>query len=112
MLRQSRSRYVLASERWAPSQRISFHARVLPSDSYSHVIRGTEWLSSTPKHVMLYDMFGWQKPVFAHLPLLTNLDKSKLSKRQGDASVNYYKVSHIPSTIDLLWFYRRPLVLP
>ncbi|PRP76789.1 glutamate-tRNA ligase [Planoprotostelium fungivorum] len=57
----------------------------------SHVIRGTEWLISTPKHIMLYDMFGWEKPIFAHLPLLTNLDKSKLSKRQGDASVGYYK---------------------
>ena len=37
----------------------------------SHVIRGEEWLSSTPKHILLYDAFGWEKPLFAHLPLLT-----------------------------------------
>lgn len=52
----------------------------------THVIRGEEWLSSTPKHVMLYDAFGWERPVFAHLPLLLNPDRSKLSKRQGVVS--------------------------
>lgn len=57
----------------------------------THVIRGEEWLSSTPKHVILYDYFGWQKPVFAHLPLLLNPDKSKLSKRQGDVAVEDYR---------------------
>ncbi|MCW9065466.1 MAG: glutamate--tRNA ligase [Ignavibacteriaceae bacterium] len=57
----------------------------------SHVIRGEEWLSSTPKHVILYDYFGWEMPVFAHLPLLLNPDKSKLSKRQGDVAVEDYK---------------------
>ncbi|EKD33011.1 MAG: hypothetical protein ACD_76C00105G0014 [uncultured bacterium] len=53
----------------------------------THVIRGDEWLPSTPKHKLLYDAFGWQAPQFAHLPLLLNPDKSKLSKRQGDVSV-------------------------
>jgi len=57
----------------------------------SHVIRGEEWLSSTPKHVLLYQYFGWQLPRFAHLPLLLNPDKSKLSKRQGDVAVEDYR---------------------
>jgi len=57
----------------------------------SHVIRGEEWLSSTPKHIILYDYFGWDKPIFAHLPLLLNPDKSKLSKRQGDVAVEDYR---------------------
>jgi len=57
----------------------------------SHVIRGEEWLSSTPKHVLLYEYFGWDPPVFAHLPLLLNPDKSKLSKRQGDVAVEEYR---------------------
>ncbi len=56
----------------------------------THVIRGEEWLSSTPKHVLLYEYLGWEKPVFAHLPLLLNPDKSKLSKRQGDVAVEDY----------------------
>lgn len=57
----------------------------------SHVIRGEEWLSSTPKHVLLYDAFNWERPKFAHLPLLLNPDKSKLSKRQGDVAVEDYR---------------------
>ena len=57
----------------------------------THVIRGEEWLSSTPKHVILYEAFGWETPVFAHLPLLLNADRSKLSKRQGDVAVEDYK---------------------
>lgn len=57
----------------------------------THVIRGEEWLSSTPKHVLLYDAFGWERPYFAHLPLLLNPDRSKLSKRQGDVAVEDYR---------------------
>jgi glutamyl-tRNA synthetase len=57
----------------------------------THVIRGEEWLPSTPKHILLYDFFEWKKPLFAHLPLLLNPDKSKLSKRQGDVAVEDYK---------------------
>lgn len=56
----------------------------------SHVIRGEEWVSSTPKHILLYKAFNWSPPKFAHLPLLLNPDKSKLSKRQGDVSVEDY----------------------
>ena len=57
----------------------------------THVIRGEEWLSSTPKHILLYNAFGWELPIFAHLPLLLNADRSKLSKRQGDVAVEDYK---------------------
>lgn len=57
----------------------------------THVIRGEEWLPSTPKHVLLYRSFGWEAPLFAHLPLLLNPDKSKLSKRQGDVAVEDYR---------------------
>lgn len=53
----------------------------------THVIRGEEWLSSVPKHLRLYEAFGWKPPKMAHLPLLLNPDKSKLSKRQGDVAV-------------------------
>jgi glutamyl-tRNA synthetase len=57
----------------------------------THVIRGEEWLSSMPKHILLYEYLGWEKPIFAHLPLLLNPDKSKLSKRQGDVAVEDYR---------------------
>ena len=57
----------------------------------SHVIRAEEWLSSLPKHVQLYRSFGWQPPVFCHLPLLRNADKSKISKRKNPVSLNYYR---------------------
>ena len=57
----------------------------------SHVIRGEEWLPSLPKHIHLYNCFNWEIPKFAHLPLLLNKDRSKLSKRQGDVAVEDYK---------------------
>lgn len=59
----------------------------------SHVIRGEEWISSLPKHVLLYQAFGWEPPVFCHLPLLRNPDKnkSKLSKRKNPTSIEYYR---------------------
>jgi nondiscriminating glutamyl-tRNA synthetase len=47
-------------------------------------------VSSTPKHIILYNYFGWEAPNFTHLPLLLNPDKSKLSKRQGDISIQHY----------------------
>ena len=56
----------------------------------THVIRGEEWLPSTPKHILLYQAFDWTTPVFAHLPLLLNPDRSKLSKRQGHVAVEDY----------------------
>ena len=57
----------------------------------THVIRGEEWISSTPKHVLLYKYFDWDMPTFAHLPLLRNPDKSKLSKRKNPTGINYYR---------------------
>ncbi len=48
----------------------------------THVIRGEEWLSSVPKHLQLYEYFGWQPPLMAHLPLIFNPDGSKMSKRE------------------------------
>ena len=59
----------------------------------SHVIRGEEWINSVPKHLKLYEYFGWEPPVFCHLPLLRNNDanKSKLSKRKNPTSINYYR---------------------
>lgn len=53
----------------------------------SHVIRAEEWLPSTPKHILLYQAFGWEPPVFAHVPLLLNADRTKMSKRHGDVMV-------------------------
>ena len=66
----------------------------------THVIRGEEWLSSVPKHLLLYRYLGWEAPKFAHLPLLLNLDRSKLSKRQGDVAVeDYIKKGYLKEAI-------------
>jgi glutamyl-tRNA synthetase len=66
----------------------------------THVIRGEEWLSSTPKHLFIYQCFGWKIPEFAHLPLLLNPDRSKLSKRQGDVAVeDYLQKGYLPEAL-------------
>jgi glutamyl-tRNA synthetase len=57
------------------------------------VIRAEEWISSTPKHVLLYNAFGWSLPRFWHMPLLRNIDKSKISKRKNPVSLVYYRES-------------------
>ncbi len=57
----------------------------------SDVIRAEEWISSTPKHVLLYQAFGWPAPRFWHMPLLRNPDKSKISKRKNPVSLIYYR---------------------
>ena len=59
----------------------------------THIIRGDEWTASTPKHVLLYDLFGWERPKFMHMPLLLGADGKKLSKRKNPTSVFYYKES-------------------
>ncbi|MES2199285.1 MAG: glutamate--tRNA ligase [Chlamydiota bacterium] len=59
----------------------------------THVIRGDEWMSSTPKHIMLYQSFGWTPPVFMHMPLLLGKDGKKLSKRRNPTSIFYYRDS-------------------
>lgn len=64
------------------------------------VIRGEEWLSSTPKHLLLYEYFGWPAPRFAHVPLLLNPGGGKLSKRQGDVSVrDFIDKGYLPEAI-------------
>lgn len=57
----------------------------------THVLRGEEWISSAPKHQLLYEYFGWEMPALCHLPLLRNPDKSKLSKRKNPTSIFYYR---------------------
>lgn len=57
----------------------------------THVLRGSEWLSSTPKHILLYKALGWSPPTFGHLPLIVNPDGTKLSKRQGDVNIEHYQ---------------------
>ena len=64
------------------------------------VIRAEEWISSTPKHVLLYQAFGWELPRFWHMPLLRNLDKSKISKRKNPVSLIYYRESgYLPQAL-------------
>ena len=68
----------------------TYHLAVVVDDHFmeiTHVIRGEEWIPSTPKHILMYQAFGWQPPLYAHVPLILNPDKSKLSKRQGDVAV-------------------------
>jgi len=66
----------------------------------SHVIRGEEWINSAPKHILLYQYFGWEQPVFCHLPLLRNVDKSKLSKRKNPTSILYYqRMGYLPEAL-------------
>ena len=57
----------------------------------THVIRAEEWIPSLPLHFELYRAFGWQPPVFAHMPLLRNKDKSKISKRKNPTSLLWYR---------------------
>jgi len=65
----------------------------------THVIRGEDWITSGPKHVLLYQGFGWEPPLFFHLGLLRNQDKSKLSKRKNPVSVDHYRsLGYLPST--------------
>ena len=59
----------------------------------SHVIRGDEWISSTPKHILLYESFGWTPPAFLHMPLLLGKDGRKLSKRRNPTSIFFYRDS-------------------
>ncbi|MYD43620.1 MAG: glutamate--tRNA ligase [Gammaproteobacteria bacterium] len=57
----------------------------------THILRGEEWLSSCPKHVLLYDYFGWDFQKLYHLPLLRNKDQSKMSKRKNPTGIHYYR---------------------
>jgi glutamyl-tRNA synthetase len=57
----------------------------------THVLRADEWLSSTPRHVLLYQAMNWQPPLFAHLPMILGPDRAKLSKRHGATSIDEYR---------------------
>ena len=81
----------------------TYHLAVVVDDHHMNittVIRGEEWLPSTPKHQILYKMLGWEEPTFAHVPLLLNADKSKLSKRQGDVAAEaYLEKGYLPDAL-------------
>src|SRR5215469_8261667 len=81
----------------------TYHLANVVDDHLMHitdVIRAEEWISSTPKHVLLYKAFGWQVPRFWHMPLLRNIDKSKISKRKNPVSLIYYRDSgYLPEAI-------------
>ncbi len=72
----------------------TYHLAVVVDDhlmEITHAVRGEEWLSSAPKHYLLYQYFGWQPPIYFHTPAIRNPDKSKLSKREGHTSLMWYK---------------------
>lgn len=74
----------------------TYHLAVVVDDrlmKITHVIRGDEWMSSTPKHIYLYEAFGWEPPVFMHMPLLLGKDGKKLSKRKNPTSIFFYRDS-------------------
>ncbi len=81
----------------------SYHLAVVIDDylmKISHVLRGEEWISSTPKQIVLCQMLGIQMPVYAHVPLILNPDRTKLSKRKGDVSVEgYLAKGYLPDAI-------------
>ena len=81
----------------------TYHLAVVVDDNrmnISHIIRGEEWIPSLPKHILLYQAFNYNIPFFAHLPLLLNKDKSKLSKREGDVAVgDFIKKGYLPQAL-------------
>lgn len=81
----------------------TYHLAVVVDDhlmKISHILRGEEWISSVPKHLFLYESLGWKPPKMAHLPLILNPDKSKLSKRQGDVAVeDYLSKGYLPEAL-------------
>ena len=87
----------------------TYHLAVVVDDHYmqiSHVLRGVEWISSTPVHLLLYQALNWQTPIFAHVPLLLGPDKSKLAKRHGAKSaLQYIDEGYLPEAIDNFMLY-------
>ncbi|MBF4695941.1 glutamate--tRNA ligase [Fusibacter ferrireducens] len=81
----------------------TYHLAVVVDDHYmkiSHVVRGDEWLISTPKHIYTYEAFGWEVPQFVHLPVILSQSKKKLSKREGDVSVeDFRKKGYLPEAL-------------
>lgn len=81
----------------------TYHLANIVDDHYmniSHVLRGSEWLISTSKHLLMYRALGWRPPAFGHLPLLMNKDGTKLSKRQGDIFIeNFWREGVLPEAL-------------
>jgi glutamyl-tRNA synthetase len=81
----------------------TYHLAVVVDDhlmEISHIIRGEEWINSAPKHILLYQYFGWDMPELIHMPLLRNPDKSKLSKRKNPTSINFYeRMGFLPEAV-------------
>lgn len=81
----------------------TYHLAVVIDDhlmQISHVLRGEEWLPSTPKHILIYKAFNWKIPEFGHLPQLLNLNGKKLSKRDGDVGVrDFIKKGYLPEAL-------------
>jgi glutamyl-tRNA synthetase len=81
----------------------TYHLAVVVDDhlmEISHVTRTEEWLPSTPKHILLYEYFSWEPPAWAHLPLLLNEDRTKMSKRKGDVALeDYIKKGYLPEAL-------------
>src|SRR3989344_2339857 len=81
----------------------TYHLAVVVDDylmKISHIIRAEEWISSTPKHILLYRSLGWDVPIIAHMPILRNSDKSKLSKRKNPVWVTWYlKDGFLPEAV-------------
>lgn len=81
----------------------TYHLGVVVDDhlmGITHIIRGEEWISSSPKHILLYESFGWPLPIFAHLPIIRNKDHSKMSKRKNDVSIlSHRDRGYLPETI-------------
>lgn len=81
----------------------TYHLAVVVDDhlmEITHIIRGEEWISSAPKHQLLFEYFGWEMPVLIHMPLLRNPDKSKLSKRKNPTSIEFYrKMGFLPEAV-------------
>lgn len=81
----------------------TYHFAVVVDDhlmEISHVIRGEEWLSSTPKHIYLYQVMGWEAPIHVHLPNILNDDRKKLSKRHGDvAAEDFRRKGYLPEAL-------------
>ncbi len=81
----------------------TYHLANIVDDHFmeiSHIMRADEWLSSTPRHVLLYRAMGWEPPLFAHLPMILGPDKSKLSKRHGATAVTeFQKQGYLPKAM-------------
>jgi len=87
----------------------TYHLAVVVDDhlmKISHILRGSEWISSTPKHILLYQAFGWPQPQFGHFPVILGPDKAKLSKRHGAKSIlDYQAEGYLPQALTTFMAY-------